>query len=60
MRDVKVLRIKEYVECTIRLVGCIREDTHSVNWETGAIMPFLTISLRLQLVFSQYSMGTFH
>ena len=42
------------------LQGYIREDTHLVSQETGAIMPLLTISSTEFLICFQYSMGTFH
>ena len=37
----------------------VKEDTHSVGWETGTITPFLTILLRVHSICSLYSMGTF-
>ena len=39
------------------LQGYIREDTHSVGWETGVITPLSTISLRLHSISSQYIYG---
>ena len=44
---VKVLRVEAYVQGTIRLIGVVRDDTHLVGWETGAITPLLTMSLRV-------------
>ena len=41
-------------------LGYVRDDTHSIGWETGATAPLLTISLRVCSVCSWYSMDTFH
>ena len=41
------------------LWGYVKDDAHSVGWETGMITPFSTISLRVHSICSKYSMGTF-
>ena len=41
------------------LWGYVRDDTHLAGWETGTITPLLTMSLRMCLIHSQFSMGTF-
>ena len=57
---VKVLRVEVYVQGTIRFMGYVRDDTNLVVWETGAMTPLSTMSLRACSICSQYSMGTFH
>ena len=41
------------------LHGYVREDTYSVSKETGATTPLSTMSLRMCLICSWYSVGTF-
>ena len=57
---VKVLRVEAYVQGTIRFMGYVRDDTNLVVWETGAMTPLSTMSLRVYSICCQYSMGTFH
>ena len=48
---VKILWVGAYAKCTIRFVGYIKDDTHS--WETGAIIPLVTMSSRVCSICSQ-------
>ena len=41
------------------LQGYVRDNTHLVGQETGAITPLVTMSLRVHSIYSQYSMGIF-
>ena len=41
------------------LWGYVRDDTHSVDWETEAITPCSTMSSKVHLICSWYSVGTF-
>ena len=41
------------------LWGYVRHDTHSVGWETEAIAPLVTMSVRVHSICSWYCMGTF-
>ena len=46
----KVLWAEAYTEATIRLMGYVREDTHSVGSETGSMTPWATMSLRVHFI----------
>ena len=42
------------------LQGYVRDGTHLVGWDTGALTPLLTMSLRVHLICSWHSVDTFH
>ena len=47
---VEVLRAKSYARWYHQgLWGYVRDDTHSLCWETGALTPLSTISLKVAL-----------
>ena len=56
---VKVLWSREIWREPSNLRGYVRDDTHSVGSETGAMTPWVTMSFRLHTSCSWYLIGTF-
>ena len=56
---VQVLRVKAYVQGTIRLTRIGKGGTHSVGQETSAVTPLLNMLLGVCSICSQYLIGTF-